>query len=223
LIFSVCSAAAHKGIIKYVHVFYRFAAVLKHVQIRSRRICIRAIHALTHRALLKHVQIRSRRICIRAIHALTHWAVLKHVQIRSGRICIRAIHALTHWAVLKHVQKCSRHFCRTVGVLTPWVIIIFKAIKKPLNCLSGFDIWRLLRSGPQGDYKIRPVFYRFAAVLKHVQKCSRHFCRTVGVFTPWVIIIFKAIKKPLNCLSGFDIWRPQGDSNPCYRRERAVS
>uniref|UniRef100_UPI0030DB26A4 hypothetical protein n=1 Tax=uncultured Paraglaciecola sp. TaxID=1765024 RepID=UPI0030DB26A4 len=40
---------------------------------------------------------------------------------------------------------------------------------------------------------------------------------------PWVISIFKAIKKPLNYLSGFDIWRPQGDSNPCYRRERAVS
>ncbi|MFT6285013.1 MAG: hypothetical protein ACJAXM_001491, partial [Arenicella sp.] len=78
---------ARKGIIKYIHVFYRFEAVLKHVQIRSGRICIRTIPTLTRWAVLKHVQIRSRRICIRTIPTLTRRAVLKHVQIRSRRIC----------------------------------------------------------------------------------------------------------------------------------------
>jgi hypothetical protein len=30
-------------------------------------------------------------------------------------------------------------------------------------------------------------------------------------------------KKGLSTISLFNIWRPQGGSNPCYRRERAVS
>ena len=36
-------------------------------------------------------------------------------------------------------------------------------------------------------------------------------------------IIYKT-KKPDSCESGFEIsWRPQGDLNPCRRRERPVS
>ena len=34
---------------------------------------------------------------------------------------------------------------------------------------------------------------------------------------------FPAIKKPHSFEQGFSIWRPLGESNPCYRRERAVS
>jgi hypothetical protein len=74
------------------------------------------------------------------------------------------------------------------------------------------------RGVPKGIDSSHPGFRPAGAADAASKNAFLHFCRTLRVLIP--------LKKQLPNTSLREVlgnWRPQGDSNPCYRRERAVS
>ena len=60
------------------------------------------------------------------------------------------------------------------------------------------------------------IYLDYLTLEQAIQRIAKAGFEGVGTANPLFFIQYEPI--PID-----SVWRPQGDSNPCYRRERAVS